>query len=77
MQTSDENQAHFSIYCTGVGSFAIGDALADEHLFEHCRDHGDAYTSLKFMVSHTSAAVHESPLNSSYSQRFYTIPPMF
>ena len=75
MQISDENQAHFSIYRTEVGSYAIGDALTDEHLFELCRDHGDAYASLKFMVSHTSAAVHESPLDSSYSQKFYTIPP--
>jgi len=75
MQISDENQAHFSIYRTEVGSFALGDALTDEHLFELCRDHGDAYASLKFMVSHTSAAVHESPLDSSYSQKFYTIPP--
>jgi len=75
MQISDENQAHFSIYRTEVGSFAIGDALVDEHLFELCRDYGDAYASLKFMVSHTSAAVHESPPDSSYSQKFYTIPP--
>jgi len=75
MQISDENQAHFSIYRTEVGSFAIGDALADEHLFELCRDLGDSYASLKFMVSHTSAAVHESPPDSSYSQKFYTIPP--
>src|SRR5882757_1700825 len=75
MQISDENQAHFSIYRTEVGSFAIGDALTDNHLFELCRDHGDAYALLKFMVSHTSAAVHESPLDSSYSQKFYTIPP--
>ena len=75
MQISDENQTHFSIYRTEVGSYAIGDALADEHLFELCRDHGDAYASLKFMVSHTSAAVHESPLDSSYNQKFYTIPP--
>jgi hypothetical protein len=75
MQISDENQTHFSIYRTEVGSYAIGDALADEHLYELCRDHGDAYASLKFMVSHTSAAVHESPHDSSYSQKFYTIPP--
>src|SRR6266478_5035817 len=75
MQISDESQAHFSIYRTEVGSFAIGDALTGEHLFELCRDHGDAYASLKFMVSHTSAAVHESPHDPSYSQKFYTIPP--
>lgn len=75
MQISDENQAHFSIYRTEVGSFAIGDALADERLFELCRGSGDALASLKFMVSHTSAAVHESPLESSYPQKFYTIPP--
>jgi hypothetical protein len=75
MQISDENQAHFSIYRTEVGSFAIGEALTGEHLFELCRDHGDAYASLKFMVSHTSAAVHESPLDSSYPREVYTIPP--
>lgn len=75
MQISDENQTHFSIYRTEVGSYAIGDALTGEHLFELCRDFGDAYASLKFMVSHTSAAVHESPLDASYSQKFYTIPP--
>ena len=75
MQISDENQAHFSIYRTEVGSYAIGDALADEHLYELCRDHGDAYASLKFMVSHTSAAVHESPHDPAYTQKFYTIPP--
>ena len=75
MQISDESQAHFSIYRTEVGSFAIGDALNDEQLFDLCRDKGDAFASLKFMVSHTSAAVHESPLDPSYSQKFYTIPP--
>ena len=75
MQISDDNQAHFSIYRTEVGSYAIGDALIDEHLFELCRDYGDALASLKFMVSHTSAAVHESPLDASYTQKFYTIPP--
>lgn len=75
MQISDDNQTHFSIYRTEVGSYAIGDALSDDLLFELCRDHGDAYASLKFMVSHTSAAVHESPLDSSYTQKFYTIPP--
>ena len=75
MKITDESQTYFSIYRTEVGSFAIGDALTDEHLLELCRDHGDAYASLKFMVSHTSAAVHESPLDSSYSQKFYTILP--
>ena len=71
MQISDESQAHFSIYRTEVGSFAIGDALTDEHLFELCRDHGDSYASLKFMVSHTSAAIHESPLDSSDKTRIF------
>ena len=75
MQISDENQAHFSIYRTEVGSYAIGDALTDDHLFELCRDHGDAFASLKFTVSHTSAAIHESQLDASYTQNFYTIPP--
>ena len=75
MQIFDESQAHFSIYRTEVGVFAIGDALNDGQLFDLCRDYGDAYASLKFMVSHSSAVVHESPLDSSYSQKFYTIPP--
>ena len=75
MQISDENQAHFSIHRTEIGSYAIGDALTDEHLFELCRDHGDAFASLKLMVSHTSAAIHEPQLDASYTQKFYTIPP--
>src|ERR1700753_2982641 len=75
MQISDENQAHFSIYRTEIGMYTIGDALTDEHLFELCRDNGDAFASLKLMVSHTSAAIHESLLDASYTQKFYTIPP--
>ena len=75
MQISDDNQAHFSIYRTEIGSYAIGDALIDEHLFELCRDHGDALASLKFMVSHTSAAVRELQLDAPYTPKFYTIPP--
>ena len=55
MQISDESQAHFSIYRTEVGSFAIGDALDDEQLFDLCRDEGDAFASLKLVVSNTSA----------------------
>ena len=73
MQIPDESQAHF--YRTEVGAFAIGDALTDERLFELCRYHGDAYASLKFMVSHSSTAVLKSPLDSSYDQKLYTIPP--
>jgi hypothetical protein len=75
MQISDENQAHFSIYRTEVVSFAIGEALTGEHLFEPRRDHGDTYASLKLMVSHTSADVHMSPLDSSYPREVYTILP--
>ena len=68
MQVSDENQTHFSIYRTEVGSYAIGDALTDENLFRLCRDCGDACASLKFMISHTSAAVHEPLLDPSFAQ---------
>ena len=68
MQVSNESQAHFSIYRTEVGSYAIGDALTDYHLFKLCRDHGDTYASLKFMVSHTSAVIHEPLLDPSCAQ---------
>ncbi|KAJ7783696.1 MAP kinase [Mycena maculata] len=57
----EEDQSHFSIYRTEIGSFAIGDALSDEKLFELCRELGDEKGSLKLLVSHSSARVHEPP----------------
>ena len=75
MQVSDEDQVHFSIYRTEVGSRTIGEALADEHLFKLCQDCGDAYASLKLMISYTSGTHKSLPLGPSYTQKFYTIPP--
>ncbi|KAJ7872596.1 hypothetical protein B0H13DRAFT_2345414 [Mycena leptocephala] len=61
LNISDEDQAHFSIYRTEIGSFAIGDALSDAQVFELCRDIGDDKRSLQLLVSHASARVHEPP----------------
>ncbi|KAJ7634220.1 MAP kinase [Mycena polygramma] len=55
----EEEQAHFSIYRTEIGSFALGDALSDDRLFDLCREFGDDKGSLKLLVSHSSARVHE------------------
>ncbi|KAJ6604566.1 MAP kinase [Mycena vulgaris] len=57
----EEDQLHFSIYRTEIGSFAIGDALTDDKLFDLCRELGDEKGSLKLLVSHSSARVHEPP----------------
>ena len=57
----DEEQAQFSIYKTEIGDFAIGNALTDYQLFSLCQDRGDNKGSLKFLISHTSAVVHEEP----------------
>ncbi|KAJ7225597.1 MAP kinase [Mycena pura] len=56
----EEEQAHFSIYRTEIGSFAIGEALTDDNLFDLCREFGDDRGSLKLLVSLSSARVHES-----------------
>ncbi|KAF8898833.1 hypothetical protein BD779DRAFT_1485744 [Infundibulicybe gibba] len=69
----EEAQAQFAIYQTEIGAFAIGESLSDEKLFELCRSHGDSRGSLKFFVSHKSAAVHEQPL--PHSPTVNTIPP--
>ncbi|KAJ7103609.1 MAP kinase [Mycena belliarum] len=63
----EEDQAHFSIYRTEIGSFALSDALSDDKLFDLCREFGDERGSLKLLVSHSSAHVHEpyQPLASS------------
>lgn len=47
----DKSQSKFSIYPSEIGSYALGGALTDTHLFELCRDHGDPTGSLKFFVS--------------------------
>ncbi|KAJ6519735.1 MAP kinase [Mycena sanguinolenta] len=56
---AEEDQAHFSIYRTEIGSFATSDALGDDRLFDLCREFGDQKGSLKLLVSHSSARVHE------------------
>ncbi|KAL0578708.1 mitogen-activated protein kinase kinase kinase, partial [Marasmius crinis-equi] len=55
----DEDQSRFSIYRTEIGQYAIGDALTDDRLYEICRASGDSKGSLKLLVSHTSATVHD------------------
>ncbi|ESK97999.1 ste ste11 protein kinase [Moniliophthora roreri MCA 2997] len=56
----DEDQSRFSIYQTEIGGFAMGEALSDDRLFEICRKFGDSKGSLKLLVSHTFANVHEN-----------------
>ena len=70
----DEEQGHFSIYKTEIGDFAIGNALTDEQLFSLCRDRGDTRGSLKFLISHRSAVVHEEP-HRPYTPVISSIPP--
>ncbi|KAJ7900257.1 MAP kinase [Mycena olivaceomarginata] len=57
----EEDQAHFSIYRTEIGSFATSDALSGDRLFDLCREFGDDKGSLKLLVSHSSAHVQEPP----------------
>lgn len=61
LQISDEDQPRFSIYRTEIGKYAIGEALNDEQLFDLYRDRGDAKGTVKLLVSHSSAPVHEPP----------------
>ncbi|KAF7337901.1 Pkinase-domain-containing protein [Mycena venus] len=58
----EEDQARFSIYRTELGSYATSNALSDDHLFDLCRELGDGKGTLKLLVSHSSARVHEPPL---------------
>ncbi|KAF5385509.1 hypothetical protein D9757_005360 [Collybiopsis confluens] len=58
----EEDQARFSIYQTEIGAYATSEALSDERLFELCKAVGDAKGTLKLLVSHSSATVHEQPL---------------
>ncbi|KAK2461990.1 hypothetical protein APHAL10511_006453 [Amanita phalloides] len=70
----DEEQAQYSIYKTEIGDFAIGDALTDDQLFALCRDRGDNKGSLKFLISHKNAVVHEEP-HRPYTPVINPIPP--
>ncbi|KAF8350145.1 MAP kinase [Amanita rubescens] len=70
----DEEQPQFSIYKTEIGDFAIGKALTDDQLFSLCRDRGDNKGSLKFLISHKSAVVHEEP-HRPYTPVISSIPP--
>ncbi|KAF7347904.1 MAP kinase kinase kinase [Mycena venus] len=74
----EEDQAHFSIYRTEIGSFATSEALSDDHLFDLCREFGDDKGSLKLLVSHSSARVHEpSPRPASALSPASTFVPPF
>lgn len=70
----DEEQSQYSIYKTEIGDFAIGDALTDEQLFGLCRDRGDNKGSLKFLISHKNAVVHQEP-SRPYTPVIPSIPP--
>ncbi|KIK70895.1 hypothetical protein GYMLUDRAFT_301387 [Collybiopsis luxurians FD-317 M1] len=58
----EEDQSRFSIYQTEIGAYATSEALSNEKLFELCRTLGDDKGTLKLLVSHSSATVHEQPL---------------
>ncbi|KAK0506336.1 MAP kinase [Armillaria luteobubalina] len=77
LHIDDDEQSRFSIYRTEIGAFAIGDALTDEKLFELCRELGDSKGTLKLLVSHSSAPVHEAApsLPTSLSPSVNTVPP--
>ncbi|TFK41254.1 hypothetical protein BDQ12DRAFT_432162 [Crucibulum laeve] len=68
---NDDETSTFAIYRTEIGTYAIGEALTDDQLFSLCRDQGDSRGSLKFMVSHSSAPVHEQSMHGID----FTIPP--
>ncbi|KAF8640370.1 hypothetical protein AX17_000041 [Amanita inopinata Kibby_2008] len=70
----DEEQCQYSIYKTEIGDFAIGDALTDDQLFAFCRERGDNKGSLKFLISHRNAVVHEQPTR-PYTPVINSIPP--
>ncbi|PFH50794.1 hypothetical protein AMATHDRAFT_144238 [Amanita thiersii Skay4041] len=70
----DEEQSQYSIYKTEIGDFAIGGALTDDQLFSLCRDRGDNKGSLKFLISHKNAVVHEDPPR-PYSPLISSVPP--
>ncbi|KAK0464912.1 MAP kinase [Desarmillaria tabescens] len=77
LHIDDDEQSRFSLYRTEIGAFAMSDALTDEKLFELCREFGDSKGTLKLLVSHSSAPVHEAApsLPSSLSPSVNTVPP--
>ncbi|THH33522.1 hypothetical protein EUX98_g665 [Antrodiella citrinella] len=76
LQISDDDQTPFSIYRTEIGEYAIGEALTDDQLFELYRNSGDDKGTIKLLVSHSHAPVHEPPSEASLvSPTVNTIPP--
>ena len=77
LQIYDDEQKRFSIYRTEIGRYAISDALSDEDLMALFRERGDERGSIKLLVSHSQAPVHESPPLSEVSQPspIHTITP--
>lgn len=61
LQIYDDDQKKFSIYRTEIGRYAIGQALTDEELMGLYRERGDERGSIKLLVSHSHASVHEPP----------------
>lgn len=57
----DDDQAHYSIYRTEIGSKAVGEPLSDEHLHELIRTQADPKGSLKFFVSRSPKARDLTP----------------
>ncbi|KAF4566445.1 hypothetical protein EYR36_011871 [Pleurotus pulmonarius] len=47
----DDEQSHYSIFQSEIGTFGIGAALSDDMLINLCRQYGDPSGSLKFFVS--------------------------
>ncbi|KAJ8083942.1 mitogen-activated protein kinase kinase kinase [Marasmius tenuissimus] len=71
-----EEQARYSIYRTEIGQYAIGDALTDDRLFELCRASGDSKGSLKLLVSHSFAAVHDPSYRPPIQPAHAVTPPV-
>lgn len=65
LKISDEDQSGQFIYRTQVGKIAIGDPLSNDRLLRLVRDKGDSEGSLKFLVCHSQARVHEPSLPNS------------
>ncbi|KAF7419225.1 hypothetical protein PC9H_001812 [Pleurotus ostreatus] len=47
----EDEQSHYSIFQSEIGTFGIGAALSDDMLIDLCRQYGDPSGSLKFFVS--------------------------
>lgn len=47
----EDEQSHYSIFQSEIGTFGIGAALSDDMLINLCRQYGDPSGSLKFFVS--------------------------